>query len=273
MDILTITLTAHDGTPGVDRDAANPLARALNRLLRTGKPFERLHACYFDPLPMASGIRWFGVFVISEAGRVVYFPGLTQLHDRTFTSRGTETITRRKFTVDHLSLQADRKSWHLTGTGTKPHVGKYSTTDLGNGRVLWFGMSVASPDVLRRLHVNTDVEAHVPSGDSRRRGEVLMDARDGIVFNTVLFSELNRKLVVPSFAHFYVIAGPCGFPAFRGSVPGLPIGSPYVSPPLLNLSELPLRIHRISLEPHVDLDVVTMILPGSVTVPAALTSP
>jgi hypothetical protein len=182
-DLLTITFTAHTGTPGTDTDPHNPLARALNRLLKSGKPFGRIHACYFDPLPMGAGLRWLGIFMYSEGDRVIYFPGLPEPQSQTLTSRGTGPIERRQFQVDHLSLEADRRDWHLTGAGVKPHVGSYRTTDLGNGRVLWFGMSIASPDVLRPVHVKTQVDALVPPTDAIRRSDVIMRARENVVFN------------------------------------------------------------------------------------------
>jgi hypothetical protein len=273
MNTLTITFTSHDGSAGVDSDPNNPLARALNRLLKTGKPFERLSACYFDPLPMARGVRWLGTFVVSDADRLIYFPGLTETHQKTLTSKGTSSIQQYPFQLDHLSLEARRHEWHLTGKGQKPHIGSFRTVDLGKSRVLWFGMSIASADVLRTVRTRTEVEAKVPETDGRRRSDVLIKAREGVVFNTVLFNTTHRQLVIPSFAHFSVIVGPCGFPAYDGALPGLPFGSPYISPPLGVLSDMPLRTHRISLEPHVDLDIVSVALPGRVTVPLTFTSP
>jgi hypothetical protein len=193
-DKLEITFTEHTGAPGTDSDPHNPLARALSRLLKTGKPFGWIHACYFNPLPMAKGLRWLGIFMYSEGDRVIYFPGLREPQAQTFTSRGSEPIQRRQFQVDHLSLEADRRDWHLTGTGAKPHIGTYRSTDLGQGRVLWFGMSIASPDVLRLVHTRTLVDAQVPPTDARRRGDVIMRAREDVVFNEVLFNGEHRKL-------------------------------------------------------------------------------
>lgn len=132
MDTLEITYTS-DGAvaAGVDRNSANPLARALNSLLSTGKPFERFSACYLDPLPLDKGLRWFGTFVISAARRVIYFPGLAAMQQHTFTSKGRGHVRHHALEVDHLTLEAGRGEWHLTGIGAKPHLGKFPTTDLG----------------------------------------------------------------------------------------------------------------------------------------------
>jgi hypothetical protein len=269
---MKITYTVPDGTPGVDGDAYNPLARALSRLLKTGRPFERFLACHFDPLPMAVGIRWFGTFVFSDGGRVIYFPGLSERQRLTLTSKGSGEVRQHDFEVDHFSLESNRREWHVTACGSEQHIGSFRTVDLGEGRVLWFGMSVASPDVLRPVKISTEVEAQLPPTDSRRRADVAVQAREGIVFNTLLFDQ-ECQPAVPGFGHFAVIVGPCGFSQYRGQQLGAPFGSPFIEPPLGNLANVFLRSHRLSLEPRIDVEIVTAILPGRVTVPAALTSP
>jgi hypothetical protein len=130
------------------------------------------------------------------------------------------------------------------------------------------------PQALRPLHTHTAVKAFIHPNDIRRRADVFTEARDGAVFNTLMFNTAVQNLVMPSFAHFTVIAGPCGFPEYFGSHLALPFGSPHIAPrlpdPLTNVS---LRSHRVSLAPHVDLQIVTTILPGEVTATAAFTSP
>ena len=271
---LVITRSSDNGLPGTDSDPNNPLARALNSLLSTGRPIERFSACYFDPLPMASGIFWFGTFVYSAGDRVIYFPGLAAMKQYLQMSKGAGPIKQRAFEVDHLSLQSHRRDWHLTAKGSKGHIGRFPTTDLGEGRVLWFGMSIAAPDTLRRLCTHTKVEAHIHPNDAHRRADVFKVAREGVAENVLMLNTTNHPLAWPRFAHFTVIAGPCGFADYSGEHLALPLGSPYISPKLPDvLTGIPSRSHRISLDPHVDLQIVTAILPGAVTIPATFTSP
>jgi hypothetical protein len=274
-DTLVITCNSEGGAPGIDSDPDNPLARALNSLLNTGRPIKRLSACYFDPLPMGTGLRWFGTFVYSDGDRLIYFPGLAEMHPSLQTSKSGGLINQQSFQVDHLSLEAHRRDWHLTTKGSTGHAGSYPTIDLGDGRVLWFGLSIASPDTLRLLRSSTKVEAQAHPNDSRRRAEVFMASRNGVVYNTLMFNTENYRPIAPSFAHFTVIAGPSGFADYFGEHHAFPFESPYISP---KLPEVPLdipaiRSHRISLEPHVDLQIITTVLPGVVTVPATFTSP
>ncbi len=273
-DTLVITLNSEDGFSGIDSDPNNPLARALNSLLKTGRPIKRLSACYFDPQPIETGVRWFGTFVYSDGDRLVYFPGLAEMQPSLQTSKSGSPIRQQSFEVDHLSLEAHRRDWHLTTKGSTAHVGIYPTINLGDGRVLWFGLSIASPDTLRLLRTSTRIEAQAHSNDSRRRAEVFMASRDGVIYNTLMVNTKYSRPSIPSFAHFTVIAGPTGFTDYFGEHRAFPLDSPYISPKLPDmLQNIPMRSHHISLEPHIDLQIITSVLPGIVTVPAAFTSP
>jgi hypothetical protein len=269
MDSLKITYTVSEGVPGLDGDAHNPWARAHRGLLETGQPIKKLVACYVDPLPIAVGLRWFGTFVFSAGERLIYFPGLTERQGTTLTSK-RQSATAHQFEVDHISLEANRQRWHVTESGTKKHLGSYRTTDLGAGRALWFGMSIASADVLRAVKVSTEADSQVPSADALRRAEVAVRAREGLDFNILLFDQ-DQSPLFAGFCHFSLIVGPCGFESYRGPKLGLPFASPFIEPPLGNLMNLFLRSHRLSLAPHVEVEIVTTILPGRVTVPLALT--
>ena len=133
-------------------------------------------------------------------------------------------------------------------------------------------MSIASADALRPVKRGTVIEASVPEADALRRSDVMVEARKGVVFNTLLFDVGGQPPLVPAFGHFSVIVGPCGFTPYRGDKLGFPFGSPFITPKLGDLTNVQLRTHRLSLEPHVDIDIVTTILPGAVSAPIALTS-
>jgi len=270
MDTLKISAAALDGAPGVDSDPFNPLARAHRSLFETGRPFERLSACYFDPRPLAHGLRWFGTFVVSSAKRLLYFPGVSDRQSLTLRSKNREAIMTHQLEVDHFTLEPNRLEWHMTGNGTKRHLGRFATLELGEQRSLWFAMSIASPDVLRRVRTTTEVNSRLPATDSRRRAEVAVQVREGVVFQDLLFDQTHQP-PIPAFGHFAVIVGPCGFRSYRGNNLA-PIGSPFVS--LDDLSRpVSWRSHRLTLTPHVDIEIVTALLSGQVSVPIAITSP
>jgi hypothetical protein len=71
---LSFTWTMDIGAEGVDDDPNNPFSRALERLLQTAKPFEKLSLC-FTALPDApqgtESVRWLGAFAFSAGERVL----------------------------------------------------------------------------------------------------------------------------------------------------------------------------------------------------------
>ena len=48
VDTLSIAFSMPDGVDGTDQDPNNPISRALDSLLRTGKPIDKLTQCHFE---------------------------------------------------------------------------------------------------------------------------------------------------------------------------------------------------------------------------------
>jgi len=267
---IEITGSFDLGNEGIDRGRQNPLSRALDRLLRTGKPFKKQTNCYF--IDDAGMWRWFGIFCLSEGDRVLFFPGLNGSYDTISSHARDGRYLRyrgmRKMQVDHVSLEEDLLSMHFTASQSKQHFGPFSTLSLDEGRCLWFGVSVRSPDVLRPLMKNTVVVTSVPSTDSERRAAEFEKACAGQVFQGLELPPGARPQ--PGFVHIAVLAGPRGFPDYTGDRLGLPFGSPFLQGQLEVPAGLPVRRHRISVG-AVDLAIVTMWLPGQLNVDVTYT--
>jgi hypothetical protein len=274
---VRIEFSSPVGELGVDDDRGNPLSRALDTILRTGKPIKKLAHCFFvDQTTGGEHWRWIGIFVLSVAGSVIYFPG----YSRTFDEFVIVLKGRRDdygFHPDHMTLENDFKSLHLTSTQSKEHSRKpLPTLDLGVGRRLWFGMSV-NPNELRELRAQTVAEAECPKSDSERRVKSFMDAREGQIFLGVCLDPRTVVGRVPGFLHVSVVVGPLGFPDYYGPELGIPYGSPFLAeepPPLHRLSDLPCRLHRLALGDKVELQLTSVWLPGRLkdNVGIALTS-
>jgi hypothetical protein len=69
------------------------LSRALDTLLTTGQPFGEFHGCYLDLPPLAEGVAWFGIFMHSAGDRLIFFPGLANLHQHVQTAKEWPTWT------------------------------------------------------------------------------------------------------------------------------------------------------------------------------------
>lgn len=267
---IEITGSFDLGNEGVDRDPRNPLSRALERLLRTGKPYKKQTNCYF--IDEAGTWRWFGIFCLSDGHRVMFYPGLDGSYDSVSAhardDRGIRHRGLKKMEMDHVTLEGNLRSMHLTAARSKQHFGPFPTLELDEGRCLWFGVSVRGPQVLRPLMKQTVVVAAVPATDSRRRAEEFEKAREGQVFQGLELPPGVRPQ--PGFLHIAVLAGPPGFRDYTGGELGFPIGSPFVQGQLEIPPGLPVRRHRISVG-AVDLAVVTTWLPGRLNVDVTYT--
>lgn len=121
-------------------------------------------------------------FSASEWDWVLFFPGLVDSYDTISVhaqdERGLYQRAYRQMKIDHISLENNLRSMHLTAPQSRQHYGQFSIPSLGEGRCLWFGVSIQNPQVLRPLMKQTVVIASVPSTDSRRRvDEFFKDAR------------------------------------------------------------------------------------------------
>jgi hypothetical protein len=269
MDDLSITWEMDHGVPGDDLDPDNPLARSLHRLLTTGKPFSRLSLAFFGNVPKDPP-RWFGSFVVSDGDRVVFFPGLAD-SDRRIRIVGT-AATGRQIQLDHITLEKNLDSWHMTSRGSADHLSGGTTEPLGNGALFWFGWSVADEATLRLVRRNTATEAAVPPTDAERRTQVLEEARDGAVFPHISVSDV-ASVGQERFLHFSVFVGRTGFTPHQGTTLGIPWGAPFLASPLPSvISNLVLRWHKFAVSADVEVQVTAMRLPGQLGVPFALTA-
>jgi len=267
-DTIKIEWRMGAGRAGVDSDPENPLSRSLSRLINTGKPFSRLALSFLNE---GQGLwRWFGIF--AEGKRTLFFPGFSEAFDGIESHRGQQPHTRRSFDFDHLSLEKDRTTWHLTARGSSEHLGSPRTLALGNGRVLWFGLSFASLYAFRPVQDRTTVEFAAPSKDAARRREIVMASREGADFPTFSLPDGHLATQPDTYFHASVIAGPTGFETYLGPEHAFPIGSPYLASPFPSvLNDLPARIHRVKLSQNTDLQITLSRLPGKLIVPVAFT--
>lgn len=273
---VDLTWTMDIGEDGVDDEPINPLSRSLDRLLRTGQPLRKSALCFCslpDRLTEQGRLRWLGAFVFSAGDRVIFFPGYAVTPDRVVGMRGPTKIWDHQVAVDHVSLEKNRESWHATTPMLKEHFDGPTTLDLGQGRALWFGMSVANGNALRLVKKRTHAQAIVPPSDTQRRTDVFRAAREAAIFPIVT---PNQATTVdgPGFYHFSFIIGPVGFPPYTGCEHGFPRGSPFLASPLPDyMPGVAASTYSCSLAPFCDLQVTVMRLPGTLTVPLTLTSP
>ena len=273
MDTLELTWRMDGCSPGIDNSPDNPLARATDRLFRLGRPFFRLNKCFFrEP---DGTIRWFGIFVHSAGGRLLFFPGFGEVHTHLLGYEADVPRWNQPFNLDHLTLEPDRKTWHVTSPNSADHLGKLYTRELGSGRAHWFSMSTASASELRLARESTQVSALTPARDVTRRTEVFRSAREGAMFQLLqLNTEVQPHPQGPAFLHFSVLVGPIGFPPLENEILGLPHGGPFL-PDTFGPQpvQAPIRVHRVQLSNKVELEITATCLPGQLKSQVVFTAP
>src|SRR5574341_564962 len=169
--IITLTQELEMGTRGVDKDPFNPLCRAFRVLLEDGRPMKRAALCFFDPNEgegYGKDIRWFGVFVHSAGGRLLFFPGLAN-REKGYKLQGKRSRSDNEFLNDHVTMERGFREIHATAMNSEGHVSLGKPEFLGQGRYFWFGISVQRIERLRPLKRFTRIQVEVPASDSERR--------------------------------------------------------------------------------------------------------
>jgi hypothetical protein len=178
--------------------------------------------------------RWLGMLVEGESGRVVFFPGLAAPTNRMrHESRGGFSIDRL-FNVDHLTLEPDRRSWHATELpnasqrrrrrgSRRSHPrekGQLCTWDLGEGSVLWFGMTIANDSALRPVMQTTTASAPAPPNreEASERLRVFERAVNGA--ELLVIAKPGPPPFPRAVCHFTIIVAPPTAPFYAGPLRG-----------------------------------------------------
>lgn len=268
MHTLHFTYSLDPGLPGTDDDPQNPLSRAFRNLLVEGKPFQEVALCFYGGDVTESTLlppkKWLGVFVLSQGGRIVFFPGLSIKPDWLQQDMGPTPAEKEDFDFDHLSLEPSRQRWHYTSTGSKDHKPGGRTPMVGDSRLLWLGMSIADESVLRDLRAETIVIAQSPSTDSDRRLRKFTEVANNAAQNIISLPEEARSRFANGFLHFSFVLGNQSAAVYKDVSRLLPVNSSSLGRELLlSLEKYPIRLHEVELGRRHSIQIGCSWLPGS----------
>jgi hypothetical protein len=277
MDTIELSFTLNEGHAGIDDDPLNPLSRAFKVLMEEGRPHRGHALCFYSAeernLGNVSLLRWLGIFVLSAGERIIFFPGVSNPLSWIETTTNKHTLPKTSFNLDHISLEPLRQSWHFTTTNSSSHTGGGRTRDLGQGRLGWFGLSVASENILRQVSSTTLAIFPSPPSDSLRRIKYLSDKQITAPHHLMHLMDGSKDRFEKGFLHFCFTAIPKKELRYEGPVWLLPTGSPSLSQPFpRSISDLQLRIHRVPLFGLYDIQISCMWVPGELSVPSVWTT-
>jgi len=272
-DFVRFDYRINQAESGEDLDANNPLFRAASNLVESGKPYLGHSIALFSMgkkgLFKYQTVRWLGVFLLSKGNRVIFFPGFNQKSEWISTTSKGNTTQAADFSTDHLSLEADRKSWHFTEAGSTIHKAGGKTLNVNKNRVLWFGFSIKNENVLKVVKRSTLLGYSSPATDSERRIELFSRIQNEAAQHIITPSNKGLNRFDPSFLHFTVCIGPKGAEDYEGPEWLLPTGSPRLEDPIpKTIKDFYIARHRIALANQIDIQISCMLLPGNISVPS-----
>ncbi|MCK4377460.1 MAG: hypothetical protein KAV97_04515 [Actinomycetia bacterium] len=277
MDTVELSFKLNVGHPGVDDDPLNPLSRAFQGLMKEGRPHQGHALCFYSgeerDLRNVSSPRWLGIFALSAWGRIIFFPGFPQAHTWIKTTTSRITSPRIFFNQDHISLEPLRQSWHFTTANSTDHKSGGRARDLGQGRLSWFGLSVASENILRQVYSTTVAIFPSPPSDLHRRITHLSDKQKAAPHHLLRLMNGSKDRFKKGFLHFYFTAIPKKESNYEGPVWLIPNGSPSLSKPFpKSIPNFQKAIYRIPLFGLYDIQISCMWLPGELSVPSVWTT-
>ena len=277
MHVVRVSWELERGSEGTDDDPNNPLSRAFRSLLLHGRPFQAFSFCLYggeeSELLTGYSLRWLGIFILSRGDRVIFFPGLRISPDWIQVHRSSVQTARQSFDLDHVSLEMKPQTWHFTSRESQCHLAGGKAPSLGRGRILWVGMSVAKESLLGEVRRETITVVSSPSSDTDRRLDLFTELQQGAAYHMVNLMDGARSRFEKGFLHFRFVVGPRDAPVYKGSNWMLPTGSPYLAQPIpVELRQVPVRMHQVSLASSLAIQISCVWLPGSLTAPVHFTT-
>jgi hypothetical protein len=184
-----------------DDDHKNPVYRAFRHLLLKGKDIHQMASLIFKDTfsePGKTVYRWIGIFVLTEGNRICFFPGEDDGHsmvDISFNERHSKT---RKFQIDHITLDSDLESVHitedLTGIKSKKNYEKgYTTIKLDSEISLWFSITIQKLSAFRKVSKFTALKGVTPKTDAKRRDIIWTKISSNCHRQTIIVNEEVAK--------------------------------------------------------------------------------
>ena len=273
MHTVQLEIPLSIGIDGVDANPINPISRAFSALLANGKPHKAHTFCFLNVVDNSNSAippRWLGVFVHTEGDRVSFFPGLRNPIDWIEMTRQGSTPSKMSFYLDHFSAEPSRQMWHLTTSSSKEHNPGGHLREASQDSYFWISLSLQSYQSFLPTYKRTLVIYNTPQSDTARRLRLLRQLEQPHYQVNIENQVSNTSH--PYFLHMCFILSLPSAPNYSGSEFILPVGSPYLNPPLPDpIPYLKFWRNRVCLSPSWDIQIITMLLPGTISQPFTFT--
>lgn len=209
----------------------------------------------------------------SYGRRIVFFPGFAKEQIGLVSQFQTQRNDDPSFKIDHVSVNADLRAWHFT-TADGGHAAGGGTRALGDGRHLWFGLSVSGPSALRELKRNTIVEGSIPAKDAARTIKSVSSQYSMGSQHLLKLAHNEDAQGKRTFWHFSLILLENGASHYDGPEHAAPFGAPFLKERLPNSIRILGSVsHVLRIDKDISLQVTAVRVPGSIDIPGLFVSP
>ena len=150
---------------GVCQDESSVLLRPFDRLKKSSVQQEEIKILFFQATDSQLPSSLLGVFLFSNKGRIIFFPGL---RDRTATKTSKSGDVWNKL-IHHLTVDEDLKGLHVTTRGSQEHESFGQPKVLSEQLLHLFAMSIQNTDKLENTPEFAKMTVSTTDSDSERR--------------------------------------------------------------------------------------------------------
>ena len=142
--------------------------------------------------------------------------------------------------------------------------------DIGENRVLWFGMSVQSLNILRKAKRRTEATFLLPDKAVQfKRDQLDRAVSKGVAVKVILPPKPEAGAYFPLFT---AVVGPRNSPVYRGPE----WGNPYASDRVTDFDQtrkITPSVNQFPIDPDTDLQVTAMWITGRMSIPVIMVTP
>lgn len=245
VDFITVEQSFPYAEPGTAISLDSSIARPFRVLIEKGLDTGRVnHLFFFD----SGHFSVVGSLCYTSTGRLIFFPGVIGRKTLWDSEKGD---LKEGGVVDHLTLEPNSKSWHLTihRDGKKDKSSQLPsrrTFQVEPGLDYWFGMSVASSSVFEKQFQNYLFSFPVHSGVSSKYLKILEQSKKDSKFHSM--SLVHEGIESGEFLHFdFLIDNRKNKEETPKNIVSVPYGPPALVNPLELTGDFIIRAHPVEI--------------------------
>ncbi len=242
-DFITIEQSFPYAEPGSSVSLDSAIARPFRVLIEKGWDTGRVNHLFLSDVGHFSVV---GSLCYTPSGRLIFFPGIIGRKTLWDSEKGD---LRESGIVDHITLEPNSKSWHLTifKDGKKDRTSQLPSrrvSEIEPGLNYWFGMSVESISVFEKQFQTYLFSFPVPSEESDKYIKILDQSKKDSKFHSM--SLIQEGVGKEEFLHLdFLVDNRTNRDELPHNIAWVPSGPPALVGPLEKTDNFLIRAHPV----------------------------